>query len=145
VPLATLATRPGIALQQGPAARFLLTCLYGCKQHVTNTISESYCMDVPRKPKRAARNNPRMATVRAFLSDVCLSNQATSRLAGGGLVTMTSSWTRRFPQYLYMNLSGRSRTRPSTNLALGSKPCFWMSLSRNLADFGSVEMGNRRY
>lgn len=95
-------------------------------------------------PNNAARKSPMMATVRAFLSVVCLSSQPMTAFSGGGFLTTSRSTESRSPQKSNAISGGAGRTN-SIHLPSGSKPCFWIIVSRTARDRLSrtLATGNR--
>jgi hypothetical protein len=97
-----------------------------------------------RNPKRAERKRPKIATVRAFLSEVWRSNQATTAFAGGGSLMMLDNSRSRSPQYSNSMSVGVGLTN-SIHLPSASKSCFWIIASRAARDFLSLTLatGNK--
>ena len=89
----------------------------------------------PRKPNSAARNTPNIATVKAFLSVVCLSNHRMTLFAGGGLTMISCSFIKRSPQKTYSKSLGNSRIYPSKFATSRLNPFFRIILLTNLLDF----------
>lgn len=84
-----------------------------------------------------------MATLNAFLSEVCLSIQDTILLPGDGFAVMASKVLSLSPQYTYLKSAGISRMFPSSIMRFGSNFLFLTSDLMNFADFGSTETGKR--
>ena len=82
-----------------------------------------------------------MATVRAFLSEVCLSIQAVSLLAGGGFETRERICFSLLSQKMYAKSSGSFRIGPSSTSRFLSNPDLCTNDRAILADFASVDIG----
>lgn len=74
----------------------------------------------PRRPKNAERKSPMIATVKAFLSEVCRSIQDNIAPLGGGRSTISWSLSILSPQYLNVKSGGISRTSSKNNSSLSN-------------------------
>lgn len=96
-----------------------------------------------KNPNKTARKTPMIATVSAFLSEVCLSIHDTILLPGGGFAVMASKALSLSPQYTYLKSAGIARMLPSSIMRFKSNFIFFTSDFVNFADFGSIDTGNR--
>jgi hypothetical protein len=73
-------------------------CAAGDFQAYIETTSWAIPTSRPSSPNKADKNRPRIATVKAFLSEVCLSSHAIILLAGGGCDIISRISVNRSPQ-----------------------------------------------